>query len=179
MDRVTEMNANQISTQPCSHQQRGAATIEFALMFVVLFVVVYATATYALMFLIQQGLTQAAAEGARAAVRLDQVTFTTPQNYESAVGVVARDAASNALTWLPAKALQAVGNNISTSWASGSKPVITGGKAQTIVTKTLTVKVTYAGYATNPLIPSISFPGLGTLPMPTDLVGQSSIQLQL
>ena len=50
-------------------KQQGAAAIEFAIIFPIFFLIFYAIITYGLIFAVQQTVTLAAAEGARAAVR--------------------------------------------------------------------------------------------------------------
>ena len=50
-------------------KQKGAAAIEFAIIFPIFFIIFYAVVTYGLIFAAQQTITLAAAEGARAAVR--------------------------------------------------------------------------------------------------------------
>lgn len=50
-------------------KQKGAAAIEFAIIFPIFFLIFYAVVTYGLIFAAQQTITLAASEGARAAVR--------------------------------------------------------------------------------------------------------------
>ena len=49
------------------YKKKGAAAIEFAIIFPIFFIIFYAVVTYGLIFAAQQTLTLAAAEGARAA----------------------------------------------------------------------------------------------------------------
>ncbi|MFT3857967.1 MAG: TadE/TadG family type IV pilus assembly protein [Aquabacterium sp.] len=165
---------------PVRRQERGAAALEFGLLFLLFFSVMYAIVGYSLMFMVKHGLTQGASEAARAAVRLDPMKFNSAFNYEQAVSALAKDAATQAIAWLPEKAKTAVGrDNVTTSWVDGQRVVQTGGTPLTIKTRTLTVTVKYPNYATNPLIKSLNIPPFGPVPsMPTDLVGTSSIQLQ-
>lgn len=54
--------------QPRAWQrQRGATAVEFALVFPLFFLIFYAIVTFGLIFAVQQNLTLAATEGARAA----------------------------------------------------------------------------------------------------------------
>ena len=55
-------------------KQKGAAAIEFAIIFPIFFIIFYAVVTYGLIFAAQQTLTLAAAEGARAAVRYPAIS---------------------------------------------------------------------------------------------------------
>jgi Flp pilus assembly protein TadG len=163
-------------------RQRGAAALEFALLFSFFVAILYGIISYALAMLIQQGLTQAAAEAARSAVRLDQLSFTNAADYEAAVAAIVKDTAVKTVEWMPKKAKDKVSaaGSVTTSWVSSSRTVTTGGNPLTINMRTLTVRVTYPGYAADPLIHTFNLPGIGPVPVvPTDLVGQSSIQLQL
>ena len=54
---------------PFSKNENGAAAIEFALVFPLFFLIFYAILTYGMIFVAQQSITLAAAEGARAALR--------------------------------------------------------------------------------------------------------------
>lgn len=175
-----------LRTRP-RHQQ-GAAALEFALVFVIFFAVLYGIVSYSMMMLLQQGLTQAAVEGARASIRLDPLSFTSSANYETAVDTLAKDAALKALAWLPTKARNKVteNGNVVTSWVNSSKPITTGRAVQTIITKTLTVTVRYPNYVADPLLPVLTLPGIGPVPAPPsdptaspDIVGKASLQLQL
>ncbi|CAN7587418.1 TadE/TadG family type IV pilus assembly protein [Variovorax paradoxus] len=57
---------------PTSSHQRGVAAIEFALVFMLLFLVMYALATFGAAFYTQQAVSRAAEDGARAATLLPQ-----------------------------------------------------------------------------------------------------------
>jgi Flp pilus assembly protein TadG len=73
--------------------QRGAAAVEFALVFMAFFAIFYAVVQYGFAFLLQQSLTMAVAEGARAAVR-DAADDATRRSRAQAMVV-------NTLSWLP------------------------------------------------------------------------------
>lgn len=146
------------------HRQRGAAAIEFGLIFILFFAIFYAIVSYSLAMLIMQGLSHAAEEGARAALAVDPLAYAGPAAYTDAVETAAETQAAQALAWLPDKAhQQIVENNKVTA---------------TVVGNLLTVTVTYPNYATNGLIPTLTLPGVGAVPrLPTDLVGQASLQI--
>lgn len=61
-------------------RQRGNIAIEFAIVFLLFFFVFYAIVTYSLIFVAQQSLTLAAAEGARAALRFQPNAQTVNQS---------------------------------------------------------------------------------------------------
>lgn len=71
---------------------RGATAVEFALVFPIFFMLFYAIVAYGLVMTIQQSLTLAAAEGARAAVQDGTDTERVSRATATAKGV---------LSWLP------------------------------------------------------------------------------
>ncbi|MBS1188259.1 MAG: TadE-like protein [Rhodocyclaceae bacterium] len=150
---------------PRRRWQRGAAAIEFALIFLLFFVLFYAIVSYSLAMLLMQGLTQAAEEGVRAAIAVNPLAYPSDAGYLTSVETTARNRADAALSWLPAKARQQVvdNNHISTT-VNGS---------------VITVTVTYPNYATNGLVPTFTIPLIGPVPrLPTNLVGEASLQFQ-
>jgi Flp pilus assembly protein TadG len=160
--------------------QRGAAGIEFAFLFTIFFGVFYAVLSYAFITLLHQGLVQAAAEGARASVRVDRTAFTGDAQFQAAGNAMARDAAINALSWLPLAVRTKIssGNGITTNWTNSTVPINTGAGAQNVSAWTITVKVTYENYAASPMLPLLSLPGLGTIPnVPANLVGAASFRV--
>ena len=79
----------------CLNKIKGVAALEFALIFPVLFLVLYGILSYSLVFAAQHSLSQAAAEGARAAVRFQSASDTLAKRKE-AVCTTARQG----LVWL-------------------------------------------------------------------------------
>lgn len=161
-------------------KQSGVVAIEFAMLFLIFFTVVYVCVSYALVMLLQQGLTQAAAEGARAGIgRVDRLQFTTDETYQAAADTLAQSAAASALSWLPEAARnRIIAEGIGTNWSSKTLQVKTGIGEQTIpiTTPSLTVTVTYPDYAQAPLLPLLQLPGGISLPkVPTDLVGEATL----
>lgn len=78
----------------CKHE-KGVAALEFALVFPVLFLVLYGILSYSLVFAAQHSLSQAAAEGARAAVRFQSSSDTLEKRKEAACTT-----ARQGLVWL-------------------------------------------------------------------------------
>jgi Flp pilus assembly protein TadG len=143
-------------------RQRGNAAIEFSLIFVIAFVVFYATVTYSLTFLLKQGFTQAAQEGVRSAIKVDPTTFSNVGAYQTAVTQTARNTAIAVLQWLPASAVPKV------TYAATLDPA----------GQVLTMTVSYPNYKTAGLLPVLTFPGVGAVPnVPTDLVGVAKLML--
>jgi Flp pilus assembly protein TadG len=165
---------------PRAQAQRGAAGIEFAFLFTIFFGVFYAILSYAFVTLLLQGLIQAAAEGARGAVRVDRTAFVSEAQYKTACETLAKDAVVTALSWLPAAVRTQIegSNGITYEWVDKNVPVTTGNGSESVGTLTLTVRVTYANYAARPLLPLLTLPGLGTIPnVPTNLVGTSTLRV--
>ncbi len=172
---------NKVIDRHASHRraraQRGAAGIEFAFLFTIFFGVFYAALSYAFITLMYQGLVQAAAEGARAAVRIDRTAFTSDTELQTAANALARDAVVNALSWMPASARTTInGSGINFNWTKTTVPITTGNGLQNVGAWTITVKVSY-DYAASPMLPPLSLPGLGTIPnVPAPLVGASTLR---
>jgi Flp pilus assembly protein TadG len=173
--------ASNIASFSASKKQRGAAGIEFAILFTIFFGVFYAVLSYAFVNLLYQGLIQAAAEGARSAVQLNPTVFASQPAYDAAVTAVAKNAANQALSWMPKTVQDAINKDatgITAAVLNGSVTVITASGNQAIATRSITVTVTYANYKANPILPLIDLPFLGTIPsVPANLAGSSSLRV--
>lgn len=135
--------------------QRGAAAIEFALLFVPMFALFYALVSYGLIMALMQGMTLAAEEGARAAIAVDRVAYADDDDYLNGVnGVIPRVRArvGSSLEWLP-ETLKArvLGSNNELVLVSLNADV-------------LSVTVRYSNYSDAPLIPTLQLPGIGAVP---------------
>ncbi|ABE49912.1 TadE/TadG family type IV pilus assembly protein [Methylobacillus flagellatus] len=144
-------------------RQSGAAAIEFAMLFMLFFTLFYALVTYAIVFLLQSSFIYAASEGARSAIAVDPMTSS---NVGTAITARVRGTVGNTLAWLPDNIRERVlgdGNsNVMVDMAGNS----------------VTVRVVYPNYITNPVIPILNIPGYGPmLPMPLNLQGNASINL--
>lgn len=162
-------------------KQKGAAAIEFAILFPVFFLIFYAIITYGLIFAAQQTLTLAAAEGARAAVRYPvQLPANTTQLTARKNAACAM--ANGALDWLrkmgtglgatscmDSSTGDAAGIYVSSSDCSGISPS-TGFSC-------VNVRINYS-YASSPLIPKLFGPLL-SLPTPDVLRGGAVAQVSL
>lgn len=148
-------------------RQRGVAAIEFALVFAVLFLVLYGIASFGSVLYIQQVVSRAAEDGARAIPLLPSSTsFGATEKarikdvvYDSlaAALIVPNTAAGNPRQWIVDK----VEVNPATE---GTGP-----------TKTGVVTVIYP-YGANQLLPSIRLPGISVL-MPDRLTGRATVAL--
>ncbi|MGJ0430731.1 TadE/TadG family type IV pilus assembly protein [Methylobacter sp.] len=148
----------------CSlRKQRGAAAIEAALLFVIFFTLFYAIVSYSMPLLMMQAFNHAASAGARAAVAVDP----TAEGYETIVENRVKTVVGELLDWLPKAAHEAV---------LGSEDGVKVDFDQE--TRMLTVTVTFPKYTTNPLIPILTFPGIGDVPkLPDDLSASAVVQL--
>ena len=142
-------------------RQAGAAAIEFALLFVLFFALFYALVSYAIAMMLQASFVHAAQEGARAAIAIDPLVFPDVDAYNGGVEARVRSTVDDALDWLPLKAKTRVtGEGVQIDW-SGS---------------VMTVRVVYAGYASDPLLPVLDLPIIGEVPrLPTDLAGTATL----
>ena len=133
------------------HDQRGAALVEFAIASVVLLTLLFGIITYGYLLSFKQGLTQAAAEGARAGAVGGDISAAVSR----AVGAFDKTCNTGGLTC----------KSNTTTWP----PV-----AYTCGTNTcITVEVSY-DWKNYPLLPK--FPGLGLL-LPDTLKSKSVTQV--
>jgi Flp pilus assembly protein TadG len=149
-------------------KQSGAVAIEFASLFLLFFVVFYALISYALAMLLQLAMVHAAAEGARAAIAVDPLAYTSNSAYfDNGVQPKARSTVGSALSWLPEKARDKV---LGAANAQVQATINNEG--------VLTVQLIYANYATDPLLPVLNIPLIGAVPrLPNDLSGMAQITL--
>lgn len=130
--------------------QCGAVIIEFALVFVLFFMVMYGVVAYGAIFALQHSLTLAASEGARAAVK---DVGALEQRID-----LAKKTASDTISWL-----------------GGNAPIpqVTSDPCASTAFTCLKVVLVY-DYAKNPLLPGL--PGLG-VSLPNTLSAQATVQL--
>lgn len=163
------------------HGQRGAAAIEFALLFLLFFSVLYAIVSYAMAMLLIQSFNHAAAEGARAAVRVNPLSFKSQAAYQSAVTQLATQASRKSLEWLPGLARTRINQDgsvrVGFSTVQATVPLGTG-KSNLVTATAIRVDVVYTDYAAQPLVPFLTIAGIGRIPaLPDDLIGSASLQL--
>ncbi|UII72184.1 pilus assembly protein [Pseudomonas sp. HN11] len=139
-------------------KQKGAAAIEFALVFGIFFAVFYGLISYSLPLLMVQSFNQAAAEGVRRAMSVDPVAAGT--GYSAQVTTVAKTTVKNQLKWIPAS-------------FQFSDDLITA----TYTGTTLTVTIKYPTRRLNSVFPTLVLPVIGTVPnLPANLLVSSSLQ---
>ena len=172
--------------------QKGAAAIEFAILFPIFFLIFYAVVTYGLIFAAQQTLTLAAAEGARAAVRYPAASgggSSTNKAAQLQARLTAACASANVATvWLQRMGAglgsAACGNTVSNAAGLYATSGLCGPGAASFTASSdptkvncVTMQVNY-NYATAPLIPRLLGP-LMSLPTPNLLRGQAVAQISL
>ncbi|WP_338573202.1 TadE/TadG family type IV pilus assembly protein [Pseudomonas canadensis] len=140
-------------------KQKGAAAIEFALVFGIFFAVFYGLISYSLPLLMLQSFNQAAAEGVRQAMSVDPVAAGTA--YPTQVTTLAKTTAKNQLKWIPAS-FQFSDDLITANYTGN----------------TLTVTIKYPTNRLYSVFPALVLPVIGTVPnLPANLFASSSLQL--
>jgi Flp pilus assembly protein TadG len=143
-------------------RQRGAAAIEFALVFVIFFAIFYALVTYSLPLLMMQSFNNAAAEAVRRSVAISPVSAATPAAYASLVTTQAQAALTSQLSWIPS----AFGFNLASDTAI------------TFDGNLLKVRIDYPKSKLTQVMPVLTLPGIGDVPnLPTYLSAEASLQL--
>lgn len=141
--------------------ERGAAAIEFVLLFIVFFALFYAIVSYAIVMMLQSAFIHAAEEGARAAIAVDRLAYSSSASYfNDGVDPQVRAAVDAALDWLPASSKSKVSVELD------------------MPASMLTVRVIYENYTGDPLVPILTLPFIGQVPrLPDDLTGTAMINL--
>ena len=140
-------------------KQKGAAAIEFALVFLIFFAVFYGMVSYCLPLLMVQSFHEATAEALRRSVAVDPVAAGS--GYTALVQSTAVQAASTRLVWIPSSFNFTAANNITALYTGGI----------------LTVTITYPTSQLRNVLPFLVLPGIGTVPsLPTNLTVTSSLQ---
>ena len=157
-------------TSPAMHpsviRQRGVYALEWAIVFPVFFIVLYAILGYGLAFLVRESMQYAVEDGARAALRYQpsrQLRFQTAQQV-----------VQNGLNWLPAtlkpdlSAVQVQVCRLSSTSACAAD-LVCGADVNTRCLVTVTLAIPYGA---TPLAPPL--PGLGFL-VPQNLSASASV----
>lgn len=152
MEKINQSNCRKNTSLDSATSQNGVVAIEFALLFLIFFVLFYAIVTYATTFLLQTSFHYAASEGARSAISVDRQSFANDGEYlTQGLTPKIRETVGQSLQWLPSRARDQV------LGANNNKIEVE------IVSGILTVRVSYPNYAQNPLIPPLPIPGFDAL----------------
>ncbi|MEJ2801743.1 TadE/TadG family type IV pilus assembly protein [Comamonadaceae bacterium PP-2] len=154
-----------------SRRQLGAYALEYALVFPVFFVILYAVISYGLVFTLRLSLQHAAEEGARAALRYEATGARRLEN----VTLVSRNFLSS---WLPSSSY-IVSHQIcrrdapTVCWSGTGTPIVCTG-VDIAQTCSIEVQIDY-DYRSRPIAPSL--PGFGLI-FPDVLTGKASVLLE-
>ncbi|MCP1421326.1 MULTISPECIES: TadE/TadG family type IV pilus assembly protein [Pseudomonas] len=139
------------------HKQKGAAAIEFALVFIIFFGVFYGIISYSLPLLLMQSFNQSTAEAVRRSVALDPAT----PGYNAALIARATTELTTQTAWIP----PALNFNAATD------------ATVNFVDGLLTVRIHYPTHKISAVIPFLNLPGIGQVPnLPATLTASSSLQ---
>ncbi|UVJ44588.1 pilus assembly protein [Pseudomonas sp. LS1212] len=140
-------------------RQKGAAAIEFAMVFVIFFAVFYAVVSYSLPLLMMQSFNEATSEAVRRCVALDPASAT----YSADIDAKAKEVLTQQLAWMP--------NTL--GFALDTDATVTLSPA-----KLLTVRIDYPKGKLGLAIPFLILPGIGEVPrLPDNLSAEASLQL--
>ena len=139
--------------------QSGAAAVEFAFVFPVLFLLIYGVIVYSYVFVLQESINYAAQQAAEAAVAVE------PQSagYDAAATAQARSMASRVLQWLPqSQQMRVLGEG-------GEKVEVTFGSAGDSDVVQVQLRFALPG-----LFPVMNLPIVGKVPyLPPQLIAQA------
>jgi len=139
------------------HKQKGAAAIEFALVFIIFFGVFYGIVSYSLPLLLMQSFNQSTAEAVRRSVALDPAT----PGYSAALITRATTELTTQTAWIA----PALNFNVATD----ANITYVGGL--------LTVRISYPTNKISAVIPFLNLPGIGRVPnLPATLTASASLQ---
>ncbi|MDK2352273.1 MULTISPECIES: TadE/TadG family type IV pilus assembly protein [Pseudomonas aeruginosa group] len=145
--------------------QKGAVAIEFTVVFLLFFALIYGLISYSIPLLMLQSFNDAAAVGARAAVAVDP----SEPGYEALAETRARDELLARLAWMPA------------TWRANLEPCAGNGQYADYVgaTSRIEVCVQYQyGDPAKAIIPVLRFPGIGAIPnLPQTLKASANLLL--
>lgn len=142
------------------HSQKGAAAIEFALVFVIFFSVLYGVLSYSFPLLLMQSFNQSTAEAVRRSMAVDPTL--TGADYKAKVESVAKGVLDQQLGWMPT----AMTTNISKT------------AVYDLTSRTLTATVSLPAATLSNILPVLKLPGGITVPsLPNALSAQSSVQV--
>ena len=155
--------------------QSGGAMVEFALVFPLLFFLIYGVVVYSYIFVLQESINFAVQESAASAVAVDPKVA----GFETQMIQRVRNTAISVLAWLPAsqasRVLGANGDKVEVT------PCVAGGTGCPPDSDGITVKMVFDVTQPTPLFPVISFGGFMGItavpPLPTQLKAQATVRI--
>ncbi len=136
--------------------ERGTATIELALVFSLLFGLLWGVISYTFPLILMQAMNKATVD----AVRVAATVPVTTTDYQAAVKTLAAQEMSAQLSWLPATWIAPLSTSSTSNITFSSAAGCPGSRPSCLVT----MRLRYADYQTHPIVPAISLPILGQIP---------------
>lgn len=136
--------------------QQGAAAIELALVFSLLFTLLWGVISYTFPLILLQAMNKATAE----AIRVAATVPGTSADYEGAVKAIAAQELDAQMKWLPAGWVGPLATTSLTNISFSSNAACPPSRPACLVT----VRLRYSDYENQPIVPSITLPGIGTIP---------------
>lgn len=143
------------------NKQKGAAAIEFGLVFVIFFMVLYGVLSYSLPLLLMQSFNHSATEAARRSVAVDPAAGSELA-YQKAVQDTAQSVLTEQLKWVPT-ALSAE---------------IVKEAEYSLDTRVLTVRVSVPAVALATILPVLKLGAITVPDLPESLEAVSTLQMQ-
>ena len=150
----------------------GAAVVEFAFVFPILFMLTYGAVVYSYAYVLRQSLTFAAQEAAEAAVDIDP-TDQSAADYKGAVTSSATATAVAVVAWMPERLRSGMGTSVQlcSEGGGGTACPSNGGDA---VVVTLTLPLT----GNSQLFATMNLPFVGTFPpLPATMTAQATARV--
>lgn len=152
--------------------QTGAAMVEFAFVFPLLFFLVYGCVVYGYIFMLQEALTFTAQQAASSALAVAPQSTAGAANTQMIA--LAQSTATQSLSWLGGQATRVTTTPTICSVSGGASCPADG-------TDAIVVRMVFNVKQPTPLFPVISFGGamgLGSVPpLPTQLVAQATVRI--
>lgn len=168
-------NERSATRRPLPRSQRGAAAVEFGLVFPLLFALTYGAIVYSYVYVLRQSLTFAAQEAAQAAVGV-----RPGPGYDDLVRQTAVNSALAAISWMPVDVRNAIAldtGDITVCDGPSAGPCSTLGAGESAVVVQLQLPLS-GGAAVSPLFATFNLPGLGQFPpLPNMMTGQAVARL--
>lgn len=167
-------------SRPVRRRQFGAAAVEFALVFPMLFVVTYGAIIYSYIYVLRQSLTFAAQEAAQAAVSVQPGI----SGYDDQVKQTAVNTALAAISWMPSSVRSAIAVDpgdvtICRGPSSGACATLLPGDVAVVVRLELPLASGGDGRRdVSPLFATFALPPFGRFPpLPNIMAGQAVARL--
>lgn len=136
--------------------ERGTATIELALVFSLLFGLLWGVISYAFPLILLQAMNKATVE----AVRVAATVPLTTTDYQGAIRTLAAQEMQAQLSWLPADWTAPIDTASVSNITFSNNTACPASRPSCLVT----IRLRYADYQTQPIVPAITLPIIGQIP---------------